>query len=229
MPKILLIEDDDILTDQLTHFLKGKDYAVETCDDGLEAVERIECYKYDLIIIDWGLPGLSGVEIVKRFRASGGVTPILMLTGKNKVEEKEFGFNAGADDYLTKPFDARELHVRAQALLRRPPEFRGSRLEASGLVVDTTEHRAYFGNSALNLQPKEFQLLEFLVRHNGKTVKTKDLLDYVWSSDSDVTSETLYTYIRAVRKKIEGAGGDAGLVATVHGIGYTIRSDSPAK
>lgn len=223
MAKILLVEDDEILAEQIDAYLGAKDFTVETCHDGQEAQELLEVGKFDLIIIDWGLPNLPGVEVVRKFRASGGVTPILMLTGKDKVDEKETGFDAGADDYLTKPFDARELHARARALLRRPPEFQGARLEASGLSVDTSSHQAFFQDTKLTLQPKEFQLLEFLLRHKGKAVKTKDLLDYVWSSDSDVTSETLYTYIRALRKKIQTLGGDPNLIATVHAVGYTIR------
>ncbi len=223
MAKILLIEDDEILADQIDVYLVAKDFTVETCHDGRHAQELLEFGKFDLIIVDWGLPNVSGVEIVRKFRASGGVTPILMLTGKDKVDEKETGFDAGADDYLTKPFDARELHARARALLRRAPEFQGSRLEASGLSVDTSSHQAFFKDNKLTLQPKEFQLLEFLLRHKGKAVRTKDLLDYVWSSDSDVTSETLYTYIRALRKKIQILGGDPNVIATVHAVGYTIR------
>lgn len=223
MAKILVIEDDEILADQIDVFLGAKDHTVETCHDGREAQELLEFGKFDLIIVDWGLPSVSGVDIVRNFRAAGGVTPILMLTGKDKINEKETGFDAGADDYLTKPFDARELNARARALLRRPPEFQGSRLEASDLSVDTSSHLAFFKDSPLILQPKEFQLLEFLLRHKGKAVKTKDLLEYVWSSDSDVTSETLYTYIRALRKKIQTLGGDPNLIATVHAVGYTIR------
>lgn len=223
MAKILLVEDDEVLTEQIENYLRAKDFTVESCHDGIEAAEILQMSKFDLIIIDWGLPGVSGVEIVRKFRQSGGVTPILMLTGKNKVDEKETGFDAGADDYLTKPFDARELHARARALLRRPPEFQGVRLEANGLAIDTSSHQAFFNDKLLTLQPREFQLLEFLLRHKGKAVRTQELLEHVWSSDSDVASETLYTYIRALRKKIQGLGGDPSLIATVHAVGYTIK------
>lgn len=223
MPKILLIEDDEILADQITKYLIAKHHIVETCMDGKEATELLEVYKYDLIIIDWGLPGVTGVEIVKNFRRAGGVTPILMLTGRNRIEEKEVGFDSGADDYVTKPFDIRELSSRVQALLRRAPEFQGARMEVSGIVVDSGSHQAFFRAQPIALQPKEFALLEFLIRHKGKAVRTKDLLDHVWGSDSDVTSETLYTYMRALRKKIQTLGGDPNLIATVHGVGYSLR------
>lgn len=223
MPKILLIEDDEILADQITKYLIAKHHIVETCMDGKEATELLEVYKYDLIIIDWGLPNVTGVEIVKNFRRAGGVTPILMLTGKDRIEEKEVGFDSGADDYVTKPFDIRELSSRVQALLRRAPEFQGARMEVSGIVVDSGSHQAFFRDQPMALQPKEFALLEFLIRHKGKAVRTKDLLDHVWGSDSDVTSETLYTYMRALRKKIQTLGGDPNLIATVHGVGYSLR------
>lgn len=223
MAKILLVEDDELLTDQIASYLTAKHHNVETCDDGLEAKELIDCYAFDLIIIDWGLPRLSGIEIIRAFRMKGGVTPVLMLTGRDTVDEKETGFDAGADDYLTKPFDSRELYARTQALLRRPAQFQGDVLECAGIRIKTAEHSAYFRETALSLQPKEFQLLEFLLRHKGKAVRSKDLLDHVWSSDSDVTSETLYTYVRALRKKIQEAGGESNTIATVHGVGYTIR------
>lgn len=223
MAKILLVEDDDMLSDEIASYLAAKHHNVETCDNGSDALELINAYSYDLIVIDWGLPNVTGIEILRSFRLKGGVTPVLMLTGRDKIEEKETGFDAGADDYLTKPFDARELYARIQALLRRPTEFLGATLECSGIRLSTSEHRAYFKESILTLQPKEFQLLEFLMRHKGKAVKSKALLDHVWSSDSDVTSETLYTYIRALRKKIQDAGGHPDIIATVHSVGYTIR------
>jgi len=224
MAKILLVEDDDILGDQITNWLENEHHNVEFCSDGLEGAEKLEYHKYDVVVIDWGLPNLSGIEIIRKFRAAGGLTPVLILTGKGQVHEKEEGLEAGADDYVTKPFEIRELSARIKALLRRPQNFVGTRMEAPGLIIDTNEHRAYCGSCEVSLQPKEFDLLEFLVRHKGRVVKTQALLEHVWSSDSFVTSETIYTYVRALRKKIDEAGGNSNIIQTVRGVGYSVRN-----
>lgn len=222
MAKILLVEDDEVLAEQIASYLTARGHIVEPVFDGLSALEMLDAFKYDLLVIDWGLPGLAGVSVVERLRARGEGMAILMLTGKDRIEEKETGFSAGADDYLTKPFDVRELAVRIQALLRRPEMFQAEILRSGDIELDQGRHRVTVCKEELSLQPKEFQLLEFLMRHQGEAVSSKDLLDYVWSSDSAVSSETLYTYIRALRKKIAGRGGDANAIATVHGVGYRL-------
>lgn len=224
MAKILLVEDDDILADQIVNWLEEHEHHnVELCADGMEGAEKLEYHKYDVAVLDWGLPSLSGIQIIRQFRAAGGGTPILILTGKDKIHEKEEGLEAGADDYLTKPFEIRELSVRIKALLRRPQAFVGTKMEAGSLAIDTTEHRVFCGSREVRLQPKEFDLIEFLVRHKGRVVKTQALLEHVWSSDSFVTSETIYTYVRALRKKVEEAGGDSSIIQTVRGVGYSVR------
>ncbi|MCA9805078.1 MAG: response regulator transcription factor [Cyanobacteria bacterium HKST-UBA02] len=222
MAKILLVEDDEVLAEQIASYLAARGHIVEPVFDGLSAMEMLEAFKYDLLIIDWGLPGLAGVSVVEKLRARGEDMAILMLTGKDRIEEKETGFSAGADDYLTKPFDIRELAVRIQALLRRPEKFQAEILRSGDIELDQGRHRVTVGKEELSLQPKEFQLLEFLMRHQGEAVSSKDLLDYVWSSESAVSSETLYTYIRALRKKIASLGGDPNAIATVHGVGYRL-------
>ncbi|MGD9679785.1 MAG: response regulator transcription factor [Candidatus Obscuribacterales bacterium] len=222
MAKILLVEDDEVLAEQIAGYLAARGHIVEPVFDGLAALEMLEAFKYDLLIIDWGLPGLAGVSVVEKLRARGDGMAILMLTGKDRIEEKEAGFSAGADDYLTKPFDIRELAVRIQALLRRPEKFQQEILRSGEIELDQGRHRVTVGKEELSLQPKEFQLLEFLMRHQGEAVSSKDLLDYVWSSESAVSSETLYTYIRALRKKIASRGGDGNAIATVHGVGYRL-------
>lgn len=222
MAKILIIEDDVILSDQLVNWLDAEHYNCEQSEDGLEGLEKLTYHRYDVIVIDWDLPRLSGVEIVRKFRAAGGATPILILTGKGRVQDKEEGLNAGADDYLTKPFELRELSARLKALLRRPAGFAGTTLEGGGLTADTTQRRVFCNGTEISLQAKEFDLLEFLLRHQGKVLKTQELLEHVWSSDSFVTSETLYTYIRALRKKIEDAGGQ-NVIHTVRAVGYILR------
>ena len=224
MAKILLVEDDEILADQIVNWLEGTEHHnVELCSDGQEGAEKLAYHKYDVAVLDWGLPTLSGIQILRKFRASGGTMPVLLLTGKGKINEKEEGLEAGADDYLTKPFEIRELSARIKALLRRPQAFVGTKMEVNGLTIDTTEHRIFCGSKEVNLQPKEFDLLEFLVRHKGRVVKTQALLEHVWSSDSFVTSETIYTYVRALRKKIDEAGGDSSILQTIRGVGYSVR------
>lgn len=219
--KILFVEDDEDLATRIQQWLKFEGHMVEHSGNGLDAHEKLECFKFDIVVLDIGLPGLSGLEVLKRFRAGGSPTPVLLLTGKGEVKEKEEGLDAGADDYLTKPFDVRELSARLRALLRRPSQFVGTSLSAGGITIDTAEHRVAFGETEIELQPKEFSILEFLVRHAGKVVATESLLEYVWSSDSHVTSETLYTHLKKIRKKLAAAGAND-IIKTVHGVGYKV-------
>ncbi len=221
MAKILFVEDDQDLATRIQQWLKFEGHMVEHSGDGLDAQEKLECFKFDIVVLDIGLPGQSGLEVLKRFRSSGAHTPVLLLTGKGEVKEKEEGLDAGADDYLTKPFDVRELSARLRALLRRPSNFSGTSLTASGVTIDTAKRQVLIGETEVDLQPKEFSILEFLIRHADKVVGTDSLLEYVWSSDSHATSETLYTHLKKIRKKLAQAGGED-IIKTVHGVGYKV-------
>ena len=222
MAKILFAEDDLDLAERIDQWLKHEHHIVEVVYDGRKAFESLQYFKYDLAILDWGLPNMTGIEICTKYRAAGGVTPILMLTGRNDVEEKATGLDSGADDYLTKPFHMKELAARIRALLRRPAGFSGEELRVSGIELNTASHKAKVNGNDIQLAPKEFALLEFLMKHANKVVSSDQLLEHLWSSDSEATSETIYTYIKTLRKKISPGAAKDSPIKTVHGLGYSI-------
>lgn len=204
--------------------MRAEHHVVELVENGEEATDRLKFYKYDVVILDWMLPGISGLEVCKRYRATGGTTPILLLTAKKHVDEKEQGLDAGADDYLTKPFEMKELSARIRALLRRPSVMTGSILQVGNLSLEPTTFKVTRNGEEVSLLPKEFALLEFMMRHPNQVFSAEALLDRVWSSDSDASPETIRTYIKRLRKKID-LQGQQSILSTVHGVGYKL--DSP--
>lgn len=219
MAKILIIEDDKLLNELVRDYLLRQHHQVETAETGTSGLEKLQSFQYDAVILDWQLPGLEGIEILKRFRANGGSTPVLMLTRKGSIDEKEAGFQTGTDDYLTKPFELRELGARVQALLRRPKAVVGDVLRAGSLMLDEREHKATKDGSHLQLLPKEFALLAFFMRHQNDVFSAQALLERVWDSDSDSSEEAVSTCIRRLRKKIDDDDKPS-LIQTVHGLGY---------
>src|SRR5258706_1536641 len=141
MPKILIVEDNTELADNVREWLLGEQYVVDCCADGVEALAYLDAYEYDAVVLDWTLPKMSGIEVCKQYRAQGGTTPVIMLTGRRTVDDKESGLDAGADDYLTKPFEVRELSARIRALLRRAAKVSGNVLKAGNLELDKEKHR----------------------------------------------------------------------------------------
>lgn len=217
MAKLLVVEDDPKLSDQLRQFLMEMKHEVETVNDGSEAADRLKFYHYDLVVLDWNLPGKDGVDVCREYREHGGATPIIMLTGMDQLRQKEAGLDAGADDYLTKPFEPRELGARVRALLRRPAQIVGQKLSAGTLVLDTHNHTVTKDGAAIQLLPKEFALLEFFMRHTDQVFSQEALLERVWNSESESTISTVYSYIKTLRKKL---GEDGQMIRTVHGLGY---------
>jgi DNA-binding response OmpR family regulator len=221
MAKILIVEDEHDLSIPIRDWLTREQHLVELVDNGVEAMERLKVYKYDVIILDWMLPGMNGMEVCKRFRSEGGATPVLMLTAKNTVEDKERGLDAGADDYLTKPFHLKELSARVRALLRRHTQGTSRELRIGGLVLDVVARKVTLNNEEIHFVPREFSLLEFLMRHPNQVFSAEALLDRVWASDTLASPDTIRTYIKILRKKLGGEGKDS-LIRTVHGVGYKI-------
>ena len=224
MSRILVVEDEDGLSGAIQEWLQDEHYVVTVASDGLEALKKLRHDSFELVLLDWMLPNLSGLEICKRFRATGGITPILMITAKSTLSAKEEGLDSGADDYLTKPFSMRELSARVRALLRRPKTKPEMIIEAGGIRLDRKSLKVTKGDQLLRLLPKEFILLEVLLRHSGTVLSTEELVDHVWGSNSDITPDTVRSHVKSLRKKIDSEGSPS-LIKTIHGMGYKIEAD----
>ncbi|MBZ0184944.1 MAG: response regulator transcription factor [Candidatus Obscuribacterales bacterium] len=222
MAKILIVEDDVDMVGMLEDWLLHEHHVVEAVTRGEDACDRLKFYFYDLIILDWQLPDLSGLEVLKTYRAAGGLSPILMLTGKNAISDKEAGLDSGADDYLTKPFNAKELSARIRALLRRPTALASNQLVFEDIVLDPQAHKVFRNGEPVDLLPKEFALLEFFMRNPGQSFNTDALLDRVWKSESDTSADTVRVTLQRLRKRIDSKG-EPSLIETRHRIGYKLR------
>lgn len=221
MAKILLVEDDQAVAEAIVDALEFESNVVEHVDCGLEASQRLKLYQYDLVVLDWDLPRKSGVEVCGEYRSGGGTLPILMLTGKSSVEDRVTGLDAGADDYLPKPFSMKELSARVRALLRRPEPMVSELVQLGPLQIDLKFHKVTRGQEELNLLAKEISLLEFLVRHRGQVFSVDDLLNKVWHSESDSSEDAVRQCVTRLRKKIDGES-ESSLIITVKGLGYKV-------
>jgi DNA-binding response OmpR family regulator len=219
MPKILVIEDDAGLNRMIRDWLVFERHEVDYAENGREGLDKLLCYQYDCIVLDWELPEMSGIEILKKFRGEGRSTPVLMLTGKSTIGEKEQGFDSGADDYLTKPFHMKELSARLRALMRRVSINVSTVVEGKGIRLDSTSFRVCRGDEEIQLRKNEFTLLEFLMRHSDQVFSAETLLNRVWSADSDATIDAITTCIKRLRKKLDKEGQPS-VIKTVHGVGY---------
>ncbi len=222
MTKILIVEDDADLGATLGRWMKLENYVFDLKDNGEDALQDLRFNNYDAIILDLRLPDIGGLEVLRTFRSRGGKTPVLILTGKNMIDEKTAGLDAGADDYLTKPFDGRELMARLRALLRRPTAFSGDILVAGEIELDRKSHVVKCGEQEIDLLPKEFDLLEFFMRHPNQVFNTESLLERVWPSTSETSPEVVRTHMNRLRKKLT-AQGQREWFETVHGVGYKLR------
>lgn len=225
MSKILIVEDDLSLSAMVRDWLTLQKDIVETVEDGQDALQMLKSFEYDMIILDLELPGMNGLSILKEFRSGGGTTPVLILTGKGAISDKEAGLDAGADDYLTKPFNARELSARIRALLRRPQIYLGDVMRIGDLVMDCAKHRVKRGDHEIKLLPREFDLLEFLMRNPDRIFSTETLLERVWSSESDVSDDAVKSCIKRLRKKID-VEGKPSIITSTYGVGYGLQSPS---
>lgn len=226
MAKILFVEDDTDLADMVLEWLKFEHHAVEWVAEGGAGAERLKFGKYDVIVLDWALPGVSGLDICKQYRSEGGTTPIIMLTGMTTVSNKETGLDSGADDYLTKPFSVKELAARIRALLRRQTSAPSNMLKIKNLTLDPGKHNVKRNGTEIHLLPKEFALLEFFMRHPDEVFSSDALLQRVWHFDSEATSEAVRTCLKRLRRKIDDSDDEsASLIQTVPRIGYKMRSN----
>lgn len=221
MAKVLIIEDDPSVASSLLDWMEGNGYQAEVAYDGAEGLEFLQQRGYDLAIVDWQLPSMSGPSICKNYRRSGGKTPMLMLTQKSTVEDKETGLDSGADDYLPKPFDVRELGARVRALLRRSTELFDSRLSSGKIELDAAAFKVTVLGKTSQLVAREFALLEFLLRHPGAYFTADRLIDHVWESSLEVGHEALRTCVSRIRSKLDEEGKPS-VIENSKGLGYKI-------
>jgi two-component system, OmpR family, response regulator MprA len=222
-PRVLVVEDDRDIADVLRRSLDLDGYDVRLAADGEAALEEAGVFEPDAVILDLGLPKLDGVEVCRRLREDGDV-PILMLTARDGVDDRVGGLDSGADDYLVKPFERRELLARVRALLRRRPPRGSASLVVGDLRLNPDAHEAFRGDRTLDLTSREFELLEYLMRNERLVVSRQRLLDDVWGYHPYAETNTVDVFISNLRRKLE-AGGEDRLLHTVRGAGYVLRAD----
>jgi len=219
--RILIIEDDEAILKVLRRVLTYEGYQVDTALDGQSGLNQVRDAMPDLIILDWMLPGMDGLEVCRRLRAAGSV-PILMLTAKDTIQDRVQGLDAGADDYLIKPFELDELLARIRALLRRTQTDRAQVLTFADLALDVSTRQANRKGRLISLTAKEYELLDLFLRHPRQVLTREMIFDRVWGYDFGGESNVLDVYIRYLRQKLE-EGGEIRLLHTVRGVGYVLR------
>lgn len=219
---ILLVDDEAEMADPLSQMLTREGYAVDVAYDGDRGAQLAQQGNYDLLILDWMLPARSGLEICQQLRSQGNTTPVLFLTAKDTIDDRVLGLDAGADDYLVKPFELRELLARVRALLRRPTTLEPApptRLRVDDLELDVQNQIAYREGRAIELSEKESQLLAYFMRQPNQLLTHEQIYQHLWGDGEKPTSNALAAQIRLLRRKIE-AKGEAPLISTVYGKGY---------
>lgn len=224
--RILLVEDETRLSEALAYILRKNKYTVDLAYDGIQGQELAETGIYDLIILDRMLPAREGVAVLKDLRADGIKTPVLLLTARDAVEDRVEGLNAGADDYLVKPFATEELLARLSALSRRSPSpVLSDKLQAGGLELDPLRCQATCGEETIKFTLKECQLLEYLIRNRGQVITREQILNRVWGLDTDVEINIVEIYIHYLRKKMSVEHCHL-QIETVRGIGYSLKEEN---
>ena len=221
--RILVVDDEVELTDPLSRLLTREGYSVDTAYDGTSGSQLVQSHRYDLLILDWMLPGKTGLVICQELRRQGKTTPVLFLTAKDTLDDRVEGLDAGADDYLVKPFELRELLARVRALLRRSgSQTYGAatqRLTVADLELDSENQVAYRQGRIIELSEKEGQLLQYFMEHTGQLLTHAQILQHLWKDDEPPSSNVIAALIRLLRRKIEIAG-ETQLIHTVYGKGY---------
>jgi two-component system response regulator MprA len=221
--RILVVDDEPAVQDALSRALTLEGYEVALCGDGGDALERMTDGSCDAVILDVSMPVLDGLEVCRRVRRGGDRTPVLMLTAREQIDDRVAGLDAGADDYLVKPFALRELMARVRALLRRSDETgQEEALAFEDLHLDRLAHEARRGERSLNLTRTEFLLLELFLRHPKQVLTRSIIFEHVWGYDFGASSNSLGVYMGYLRRKTE-AGGEPRLLHTVRGVGYVLR------
>jgi len=221
--KILVVEDDRIVGQYVKRGLEEQQYHVDLVDDGLEALRLASGGTYDLVVLDLRLPGMSGLEVLRTVRDRGITTPILVLTAQDAVDHKVDALRSGADDYVTKPFAFDELLARVEAIARRPRQLKTTVLSVGNLTLDTATREVRRGGRQLELTPKEYTVLEYLMRHPGRVMSRTLITEYAWDYHFDPGTNIVDVVINRLRKKVD-VGKDRKLLHTVRGVGYVIKA-----
>ena len=221
-PRVLVVEDDEEIAQVLQRSLRLEGYEVRVAGDGEAALDQSAAFNPDLVILDLGLPKLDGMEVARRLRSVDDV-PILMLTARDALEARVEGLDAGADDYLVKPFERQELLARLRALLRRRPPRGSASVVVGDLALNPDTHEVSRGDREIDLTQREFELLEYLMRNERIVVPRQRLLEEVWGYDPFATTNTIEVFVSNLRRKLE-SGGEARLLHTIRGAGYVLRA-----
>jgi DNA-binding response OmpR family regulator len=221
---VLIVEDERRVRSFIERGLSEEGFAICSCANGAEADQVLGEGGVDAVLLDWMLPGESGLELLRRWRARLEVAPVLMLTARDAVEDRVAALNAGADDYLVKPFAFDELLARLRAVLRRVSGRASPRVECADLVLDPVAHRVSRAGKALRLTAREFALLQFLLEHKGEVVSRTRIVEAVWEHDFDTFSNVVEVYVRYLRVKVDQPF-DRPLLHTVRGVGYVLREE----
>lgn len=226
--RLLIVEDEEDMQEALCYGLRKRGYAVDAAGDGAEAVELCEVNDYDLVVLDLNLPGISGMEALKRIRSLGKPTKVLILSARSGIGDKIGGLDEGASDYLTKPFHFEELEARIRVLLRRSFIQPSAALTRGGLRLDTSAKTARYGNEPLDLTMREFAILEYLMLNMGRPVSAEELLEHIWDSEADPFTNQVKVYISTIRRKLSAFTGER-IIKCIRGAGYVIHKeeDSP--
>ena len=223
--RVLIVEDDKNMAGLLRKGLEEENHVVSSAADGRTALSLAESYQFDVIVLDWMLPGIDGTEVARRLRKRGSAAPILMLTARDAVPDIVRGLDAGADDYLTKPFSFAEFLARLRALGRRPSaKVPVARLEIADLKLDPNTRQVLRGKHEIHLTATEYRLLEFLMRRPACTASRRAIVEAVWGLEADVEENTLDAFVRLLRSKLE-QGHKPRLIHTLRGFGYCIRQE----
>jgi DNA-binding response OmpR family regulator len=239
MGYILVVDDEPAIVKVVRERLERDGLAVRAAASGEEALAQVEADPADLIVLDLMLPGIDGFEVLRRLRNQGNMTPVVVLTARDEDVDKIVGLELGADDYLVKPFNPRELTARVRAVLRRRAETRALETEVAemraalrrdglevGLQFDDARRQARFQGQRLDLRPREYDLLRFLARHKGQVFSRDALLSHVWGHDSYIDQRTVDVHVRRLRSKLSGVDPEAQVILTVWGVGYYLAEDA---
>jgi DNA-binding response OmpR family regulator len=227
MYKILIVEDEAPMLQGLKDNLEIEGYSVDIASDGKAGLEKIRSNSYHLILMDVMMPLMSGFDVCKTVRREGVSTPIIMLTAKGEEIDKVLGLEIGADDYITKPFSLRELLARIKAVLRRysadnAADTMGSKIKIGKLIINFSSYEAFQDDTEVKMSHKEFEILNYLIKHKNQTVSRNDLMENVWGIDFEITTRTVDNFILRLRQRIEANFNEPKIILTVHGIGYKL-------